>query len=200
VRKVFLHIIVSLDGLIEGPNRELDWQFDDDEFDSYINEVLSSIDGMFFGRVAYELLADYWPDAAASAAASGLDPSRMPKHMEAARMMNALPKYVVSTTPEKTGWNNSHLIRDRVAERVLELKRQPGKDLALFAGAELASSFMRLRLLDEVRLVVNPVVLGAGKPLFKTPSERLAMQLSGTRTFRSGAVVLSYRPDEVRTA
>ena len=137
----------SLDGYIEGPNRELDWHFSDDEFEEYINDVLRSIDGMFFGRVAYELLAGYWPGAETNPteAANKSDPRR---HVEAARMMNTLPKYAVSNTLRGTAWNNSHIISGNIAAEIKKLKAQPGKDLALFAGAGLATSARRLGLID----------------------------------------------------
>jgi len=185
MRKVFLHMIVSVDGFIEGPNHELDRQFVDDEFERYINDLLRSIGGMFFGRVAYERLAGYWPHA-------GSQPSASTHHIEAARMMNALPKYVVSGTVHKISWNNSHIVRGDIAAEVSRLKEQPGKDLALFAGAKLASTFIRLRLLDELRLVMNPALIGRGTRLFKDPQDMAALRLREARVFDSGAVLLSY--------
>ena len=194
MRKLFLHIMVSLDGYIEGPNRELDWHFSDDEFEEYINDVLRSIDGMFFGRVAYELLAGYWPGAETNPteAANKSDPRR---HVEAARMMNTLPKYAVSNTLRGTAWNNSHIVSGDIAAEINKLKAQPGKDLALFAGASLATSARRLGLIDEYRLVINPVLLGGGKRLFDEPADRLSLRLVETRPFKSGAMTLTYRPE-----
>jgi dihydrofolate reductase len=195
MRNVFLHTMVSLDGFIEGPDQELDWHFADDEFEEYINNMLRSIDGMLFGRVADQLLADYWPTAAENPMAAA-DPSNPQRHIEAAHMMNKLPKFVLSTTLKETEWNNSHIISGNIAEEVLKLKQQPGKDIALFAGADLAATFMKLGLIDEYRLVVNPVLLGGGTRLFKGGYERSNLKLLDVKTFASGALVLTYRPDK----
>ena len=184
---IFLHINVSVDGFIEDREREMDWAFADDEWESYVNEVLGSIDAMIFGRVTHQLLAGYWPTAHE-------EPSASKAHVEAARMMNALPKYVVTRSPYETSWHNSHVIRGDVAARVRALKEAAGRDIALFAGAGVAQSFAELGLIDEYRLVLNPVLLGDGTPLFKRPSERARLELTGTRRFESGAIVLRYRP------
>lgn len=191
MRKVFLHIIVSLEGYIEGPNGELDWHFIDDEFEEYINDLLRSIDGMLYGRKSYELLAGYWPTAVEDPVAA-VNPSNPSRHIEAARMMNALPKYVVSTTLRKTEWNNSHIIGSNIEEEITKLKKQPGKDLALFAGAKLTASLMKHDLIDEYRLLVFPALLGGGTPLFNGGYERSNLRLIDSRMFTSGALLLKY--------
>ena len=187
MRRVFLHINVSLDGFIEDKDQEIDWHFVDDEFEEYINEVLCSIDGMMFGRKAHQLLSQYWPTAASR-------PDASPRHLEAARMMNSLPKYVISGGGYQTQWQNSHIISGDIPAHIQGLKSEPGKDLALFAGAEVARSFIRMDLLDEYRIVVNPVLLGGGTPLFEAGQEKIGLTQVDTRAFRSGAVVLFYEP------
>jgi dihydrofolate reductase len=196
MRKIFLHIIVSLDGYIEGPNGELDWHFIDDEFEEYINELLRSIDGMLYGRKSYELLAGYWPTAVENPAGAA-NPSNPSRHIEATHMMNALPKYVVSTILKKTEWNNSHIIGSNIEEEIIKLKKQPGKDLALFAGANLTASLMKLNLIDEYRLLVFPSLLSGGTPLFNGGYERSNLKLIDTRMFTSGAVLLKYETDNI---
>jgi dihydrofolate reductase len=188
VRKIFLHINMSVDGFIEDANHEIDWHFVDDEFEEYINDVLRSIDGMIFGRVAHQLLAEYWPTADSN-------PEVSQRHLEAARMMNSLPKYVISNGPYDTDWHNSHVLSGDIAGAITRLKDQPGKDIALFAGAGVTQTFMRLDLIDEYRLVVNPALLGSGTPLFVPGHDRVKLELLKTRTFDSGAVVLFYKPD-----
>jgi dihydrofolate reductase len=103
MRRLFLQINVSLDGFIEDPTGEIDWHFVDDEFEEFTNDTLRSIDAMVFGRVAYEKLAEYWPTAASN-------PDASERHIEAARLMNELPKYVVSDRLERTEWQNSHIV------------------------------------------------------------------------------------------
>lgn len=187
MRKVFLHINMSVDGFIEDDNHEMDWHFADDEFEEYINDMLRSIDGMIFGRVAHQLLAEYWPIA-------GSNPEASKRHVEAARMMDSLPKYVTSNSTYKTDWQNSHLISGDVTAAIRKLKDQPGKDIALFAGAGVSQTFMRLDL-DEYRIVVNPALLGSGTPLFAPGHGKVKLKLLNIKTFDSGAVVLFYKPD-----
>jgi len=112
--------------------------------------------------------------------------------------MNELPKIAFSRTLEKAEWNNSRLVKGNIAEEVARLKQQPGKDLALFGSADLASTFIRLGLIDEYRIFVNPVVLGAGKPMFKHIKERTTLKLSKAETLSSGVVVLYYQPERGR--
>jgi dihydrofolate reductase len=197
MRKLFLQINVSLDGFIEDANGEIDWHFADDDFEEFINDTLRSIDGMVFGRVAYERLAEFWPAAAsdpeASARQLGQDPRR---HAEAARLMNELPKYVVSNQLERVTWENSHIVKGDVPAEIGRLKQQPGRDIALFAGAHIASTFTRLGLIDEYRLILNPVLLAAGKRLFEDGYGKTDLRLRETRPFASGALVLYYEPDQ----
>lgn len=178
MRKLFWQMMVTLDGFMEGPNRELDWHVVDDDFARYVAEMENDIDTLLFGRVTYELMAAYWP--------SSTEPE--------ARMMNELPKVVFSRTLDSVTWNNSRLVKENIAEEVARLKRQPGKDLAMFGSADLASTFMRLGLIDEYRIFVNPVVLGGGAPMFKDVQDRMALKLLKTQTWSSGVVILYYAP------
>ena len=187
MRRIFLHINVSLDGFIEDENHEIDWHFADDEFEAYINDVLRSLDGMIFGRVAHQVLSEYWPNAAAQ-------PHFSKRHLEAVQMMNALPKYVPTRGSYETTWAHSHVITGDVAKKIQYLKEQPGKDLALFAGAGIAQTFKDLGLIDEYRLIINPILLGNGTPLFKPGAFRSELRLVNLRRFKSGATVLSYVP------
>lgn len=189
MRNLFLHINMSLDGFIEDHARDIDWHFVDDEFEEYINQILRSIDGMIFGRSAHEKLAQYWPTAATQPEASG-------RHLEAARMMNELPKYVVTNGRYQSEWQNTIVLSGDVATEVRRIKGEPGMDLALFAGARVVQSFIDLGLLDEYRLVVNPILLGDGTSLFSRRHKRLSLELMDATTFTSGAVVLRYRPTD----
>lgn len=193
MRKIFLHIFVSVDGFIEGPDKSLDWMVGDDEIEDYVNRMLGSIDSMIFGRKAFELLAGYWPTAVENPSEAA-NPARPERHIEAARMMKAKQKIVFSRTLKETSWANSTIVGGDLAEEVTRLKRQPGKDIALFAGAGIANSMMRLGLLDEYRLLFNPVLLGAGTPLFQDGRAGSDLERIGSRSFDCGAVLVSYRP------
>jgi dihydrofolate reductase len=173
---------VSVDGFFEGPNREIDWHKVDDELHRHVNDELKAMGAFLSGRVTYELMAGFWPTADA-------DPSSTGPMVEFASIWRDMPKIVYSTTLEQAGWNTT-IVRDVVAEEVIELKSKPGGDLVL-SGADVAATFMRYDLIDEYRLYVHPVVIGRGKPLF--PSDvKIDLRLTETRAFGNGVVLLRY--------
>jgi dihydrofolate reductase len=187
MRKIILMMSVSLDGYMEGPDRELDWHMVDDELHSHFNEVLGAMGAFLSGRVTYELMTGFWPTA-------DTDPSSTGPVVEFARIWRDMPKIVYSRTLDRADWNTT-VVRDVVVEEVMELKEQPGGDLAL-GGADIAAVFMRHDLIDEYRLYVHPVVIGQGKPLFQASDIRINLRLAETRTFGNGVVLLRYqRPD-----
>ena len=183
MRKVIFFMLTTLDGFFEGPDRDISWHNVDAEFNEFAIEQLSAVDTLLFGRVTYELMAGYWPTPAAKAD----DPV-------VAEKMNTLPKIVFSKTLGKADWQNTRLIKDNFQEEMSKLKGQPGKDLIIFGSSDLAVTFVRHGLIDEYRIMLNPVVLGSGKPLFKGIQDKLDLQLLKTKTFKSGNVLLYYRP------
>jgi dihydrofolate reductase len=178
MRKLFWQMSVTLDGSMEGPNQELDHTagVEDPDFDRYATEMLNSIDAMLLGRRTYQLFESYWPYA------TGPDAERM----------NELAKIVFSRSLEKVEWNNSRLLRENITQEVARLKEEPGKDLALFGSAELASTLIGERLIDEYRIFVTPYVLGGGTPMFKGISDGMALKLLKATTWSSGTVALFY--------
>src|SRR5438874_5896566 len=184
MRKIVLMMSISLDGFIEGPNRELDWHLVDDELHSYFNDQLRDMGAFLYGRVNYELMAGFWPTA-------DEDPASTGPMVEFARIWRDMPKIVFSTTLEGAGWNST-VLRDVVPEEINELKAQPGGDLAL-GGADLAATFMRHDLIDEYRLYVHPVAIGEGTPLFPQSDVRIDLRLVESRIFGNGVVLLRYQ-------
>jgi dihydrofolate reductase len=184
MRKIIWMTSVSLDGFFEGPNRELDWQMVDDELHRHFNEQLSAMGAFLDGRVTYELMAGFWPTADADPASTG-------PMVEFARIWRDMPKIVYSRTLERADWSTT-VVRDVVADEVMELKAQPGGDLVL-GGANLAATFMRLDLIDEYRLYVHPIVIGQGRPAFPPSDSVTPVRLAETRTFGNGVVLLRYR-------
>lgn len=181
-------MIVSLDGFIEGPDRELDWFVEGDpQFEQYCDEMIDSVGLALYGRRSYELMLSYWPEAERT--------PRSPSDLAFARKMNALPKLVVSRTLEHAAWSNTRIVGDRVAETIIELKQQPGKPIVAWAGAELVSTLTRLDLVDEYRLIVHPVLLGSGTPMFHGLEGRKPLKLVRTTQLGSRLVVLCYEPD-----
>lgn len=176
-------MMVSLDGFFEGPNKEIDWHNVGGEFNDYAIDLLNNVDTLLFGRVTYQLMASYWP----SPTAVTNDPIVTDK-------MNNLSKIVFSKTLSSVEWNNTRLIKENIGEEISNLKKKPGKDIAIFGSSDLALTFIQLGLIDEYRIIVNPIVLGDGKSLFKGIKDKLNLKLVQTKTFISGNVLLNYHP------
>ena len=174
---------VSLDGFVAGPNGEIDWSAPDEELHRFHNQQARELDAHFCGRRLYEEML-YWETAEEN-------PSAGETELEFARIWKELPKIVFSRTLEKVE-GNARLAGEGVAEEVAKLKEQPGRDLAV-GGADLASTFIELGLVDEYQLFVSPVVLGGGTPYFPAGGERRNLELVGTHTFGSRVVQLRYR-------
>lgn len=183
MRKVILMMQVSLDGFIEGPERDLSWHLVDDELHRHFNDELRTMGAFLDGRVTYELMADFWPTA-------DQDPSAPGPLAEFAGIWRDMPKIVYSKTLASAGWG-TEVVRDVVAGDIAGLKEQPGGDLAL-GGANLAASFRRLGLIDEYRIYVHPVLIGRGTPLFHEADAMTPLRLLESRTFGNGVVLLKY--------
>ncbi|MFG2888483.1 dihydrofolate reductase family protein [Streptomyces sp. NPDC048248] len=191
MRKVILMMQLSLDGYFEGPQRQIDWHMVDDELHGHMNEELRTMGAFLSGRVTYELMADFWPTADS-------DPESTPLMAEFAGIWRDMPKVVYSRSLERADWNTT-IVRDVVVEDVLELKAQPGGDLAL-GGADLAAAFMRHDLVDEYRIYVHPVLIGRGRPLFRESDVTVPLHLAETRPFGNGVVLLRYQRPETSSA
>jgi dihydrofolate reductase len=176
---------VSLDGFVESSDKRLDWTVVDDELHTWFNDQARTLDASLYGRRLYELMAAYWPTAE-------LDPQATDPEREFARIWNATPKFVFSTSLSSVGWN-SRLVAGDVEKRLAEIRSEISGDMDI-GGATLASSFIRRGLVDEYRLLVHPVILGSGTPLLPPLGARVALRLVETRAFDSGVVYLGYRP------
>jgi dihydrofolate reductase len=185
MRKVFLFNMITLDGFFEGPNQDISWHHTDDEFNEFAIQQLNEIGTLLFGRVTYQGMASYWPTEFAIRD----DPV-------VAGLMNSLPKIVFSKTLDKAEWNNSRLVKENAAEEVSRLKQQVGKDIAIFGSSDLAVTLAENDLIDEYRVIVNPVFLGSGTSLLKGIKDKLNLKLLKARTFKSGNVLLYYAPEK----
>ncbi|MDQ1712561.1 MAG: hypothetical protein QOE45_2011 [Frankiaceae bacterium] len=183
MRKIVLMMSVSLDGFLEGPDRELDWHLVDEEVHTHFNEYLSTVGAFLNGRVTHELMAGFWPSA-------DEDPANAGPVADYASIWRDTPKIVYSTTLRDAGWNTT-VVRDIVPDEVEALKAQPGGDLAL-GGAGVAATFLRLDLVDEYRIYVHPVLIGRGKRLFPDLTAKKDLRLAETRVFGNGVVLLRY--------
>ncbi|MFD9461480.1 dihydrofolate reductase family protein [Streptomyces sp. NPDC060027] len=186
MRKIVLMSSVSLDGFIEGPNREIDWHRVDAELHQHFNDLVRGYGALFSGRVTHELMAAYWPTA-------DKNPQSSPEEVEFARIWRNMPKVVFSRTLKHAEWHTT-VVRDVVPEEIRALKAQQGGDIAL-SGADLAAEFLRHDLVDQFRLYVHPVLIGRGKPLFAESDALTDLRLIETRRFGNGVVLLRYDRD-----
>jgi dihydrofolate reductase len=175
-RNLISTFFVSLDGVVEAPQ---EWHFPyfNDEMAAAIGAAMGSSDAMLCGRVTYQEWAGFWPDA----------------DNEMASFMNDTPKYVASTTLDEVEWSNSTLLEGDVPAAVAALKGQPGKDIVMSGSATLARSLLREGLVDELHLMIHPVVVGEGARLF-VDGEKHALDLVDSRTFGTGVVYATYTP------
>jgi len=185
MRKVFLFNMTTLNGFFEGPNQDISWHNVDEEFNEFAIDQLNEIGMLLFGRITYQGMESYWP----TETAINNDPV-------VAGLMNSLPKIVFSRTLDQAEWDNSRLVKENVAEEVLKLKAQPGKEIAIFGSSDLAVTLAESGLIDEYRIILNPVFLGNGTPLLKGIKEKVNLKFLRARTFKSGNVLLYYEPEK----
>lgn len=183
MRKLFFQMLVSLDGYFEGPGKEIDWHNVDTEFNDYALDLISRVDLMLFGRVTYQLMAGYWP----TEQSRGDDP-------QIAAAMNNAEKVVFSTTLKQAEWEHTRSVKSNAADEIRRLKALPGKDMVIFGSSDLAASLIANDLIDEFRIIVNPVLIGSGKQLLKGIHHRIQLDLLSTRRFNNGNVLLVYQP------
>ena len=190
VRRIHVFLMVSLDGYFEGPGHDLSWHNVDDEFNRFAIDQLKETGLMLFGRRTYQLMEGFWPDAES-------DPKTSKDNVEVAHLMNTIPKIVFSKTLKEArdhgNWKNVELRNKLDAEEIKRLKQQPGKDIWA-GGSDLAVSLLKDGLVDELRIMVNPVAIGKGRPLFDGIDRQLKLKLTKTHAFKSGNILLFYEP------
>jgi dihydrofolate reductase len=194
MRKLIVQEFVSLDGVMQAPGDPDEdrsggfthggWQmrYFDDDFARVAAEGIAETGGYLFGRRTYEIMAAYWPS--------------QPDDAPFAATLNGLPKYVASTTlSEPLAWQNSTLLHGDVAKAVAELKEQPGKNLVVLGSGELVQTLMENDLVDEFGIMINPIVLGSGKRLFRDGSAMRPLRLVRSLTTSTGVLVATYEPE-----
>ncbi|TMI27364.1 dihydrofolate reductase [Candidatus Bathyarchaeota archaeon] len=186
MRKIILAMQVTLDGFVAGPKGELDWLADDEEQGKDLFRMLRSADTFLLGRAMYPGYAKYWRSVLAN-------PAAKKGELKFARIAEKTPHIVFSRTMKKADWKNTRIERRGASEAIRRLKQRAGKNMVVWGGARFASSLIGLGLVDEYRLLVNPVILGKGKPLFRSMNERRRIKLVDAKKFRSGIVLLRYK-------
>jgi dihydrofolate reductase len=180
LRRLLASEMVTVDGFFAGPNGELDWFVQGEELDEFANNLLDSVDTILYGRVTYQMMAGHWPHASGSFA----------------DRINRLPKLVFSSTLDETpwgDWDNARPVTGALAGEVAKLKNEPGSDMVIYGSGKVVQALTRLGAIDEYRLVVNPVVLGAGRPLFDGVAEKRHLRLTESVSWPSGCVALTYQ-------
>jgi dihydrofolate reductase len=180
MRKLVSSFFISLDGVVEAPH---DWHFPyfDEEMGAVVGEAIAASDTFLLGRRTYEEWAAFWPQQ---------DPAENPM----AAVMNGTPKVVASTTLDAVDWENATLAEGDLADAVTALKTQPGKSIGMSGSATLVRSLLGHGLVDEMRLLVHPLVVGSGAKLFENGMASVPLELVASRTFATGVLDLTYRP------
>lgn len=183
MRKIVYYVHQSLDGFIEGPNGEFDWPVMGPELSAYSFGLHDRIEAFLYGRRVWELMSAYWPQVESM--------SDDPHDLAFAPIWRRTPKVVASRTLTAADWDARLIGRGDLAEEVAALKGEPGGDLLLSGGANFAGALTEAGLIDEYHLVVHPVVLGGGKPVFAA-KDRFDLRLVETRAFDARSVLLRY--------
>ena len=178
MRRITAGLFITVDGVVESPDQ---WQegYFNEEMGEAVGAGMAGSDTMLLGRRTYEEFAGYWPH---NPEADGAD------------YMNTTPKLVVSTTLDRLGWQPATLIGGNLAEELTKLKQQPGKDIQVIGSPTLVGSLLREGLLDELSLLVHPVMVGRGKRLFQDGDATVPLRLADSKTFSTGVLSLTYRP------
>ncbi len=179
MRKIVAGLFMSLDGVIESPDK---WHFPyfNNEMGQFLGSQMAAADTMLLGRQTYQEFAGYWPHQTSD--------------VEMADYMNDTPKLVASTTLDTVEWQKSTLIKGNVAEELTQLKQQPGKNISITGSTTLVRSLLRDRLLDELRLLVHPIVVGSGRRLFEDNGDPVPLKLVDSTVFSTGVLALTYAP------
>ncbi len=191
MRKIITTTWTTLDGFIAGANGEMDWigEIYDEAMGLYEDQVVSEADTLLMGRVTYQSFAGSWPYVPDN-------PNASEGEKIYARKLNAMRKIVFSQTLESVEWNNSTLRKEIVPEEIAQLKQEPGRDMLIYGSASIVQALTNHGLIDEYQVLVHPVILGGGKPLFQNIQQQVKLTLVNNKTHPSGIVVLYYQPRE----
>lgn len=187
MRKLKLQMQMTINGYVGGLNGENDWMTwnPDTEFIAFLNSLLDTSDTLLLGRKTGEAIINYWDDTA----------EKNPGH-PFAKKIAALPKLVFTKTLDKNPWNNTTLAKGNLAEEITRLKKQNGKDILVFGGADFASSLIKAGLIDEYHLIINPTAMANGMTIFNSLDSIQKFTPLQSKLYPGGKTVLSFRPKE----
>ncbi len=182
MRKLNAYNFLSLNGCYKGNNGDISWHKHGAEENSYSEESLEPGNILLFGRITYEMMSGYWPSEAAY--------QNSPKVAEG---MNNTEKIVFSSTMEKATWNNTLLIKNNIVDEIRKIKQTPGKDMTILGSGTIITQFAEHNLIDSIQIMIDPVVIKNGTPIFNNIHCNLNLILTETKTFKSGVVLLNYK-------
>jgi dihydrofolate reductase len=174
----------SLDGFVAGPNGEMNWIRVDDEIFDFVGTMTAQADTALYGRVTYEMMQGYWPEA-------GNRPDASKHDKEHSAWYNSVSKVVLSRTMQNSGLQDTQVISDQLSVNINQLKQKEGKNILIFGSPGASQSLLNEGLVDEFWLFVNPVILGKGMPLFKDVGTT-SLRLVESKTFACGVIALHY--------
>lgn len=183
MRKLTVFNFITLNGFYKGPDNDISWHRHGAEEGQYSADAMKSDNVLLFGRVTYEMMASWWPTPMAAEA-----------YPEVAKGMNSAEKIVFSNIIEDPKWSNTKAMSGDIVEKIRNMKQQPGKDFTILGSGTIVSQFAQAGLIDNYEIMIDPVVLCSGTPVFNDMKHGMYLELTGTRTFKSGVVLLSYKP------
>ena len=184
MRKLNVFNFVTLNGFFEGPNHDISWHKHGGEENKYSDDSLQAENILLFGRRTYEMMYGFWPT-----------PMAAEMFPETAKGMNKSEKIVFSNTLKKAEWNNTKVIGGNIVEEMTRLKKKKGNDMTILGSGSIVSLFADAGLIDEFQIMIDPVAIGNGTPIFNGIKEKLDLKLTEIKSFKSGIVLLSYQPN-----
>ncbi len=190
MRNLIFFMHTSLDGLIAGPNGEMNWiKVDEDIFD-FVGTMTANADTALYGRVTYDMMQSYWPKA-------GEQPNASKHDKEHSAWYNKVSKVVLSRTISEKGLVNTTVISDQLVNNINKIKNQDGKNILIFGSPGASQSLLNEGLIDEFWLFVNPIILGKGMPLFKDIIGTTKLKLVASKTFACGVIALHFEKSKI---
>ena len=186
MRNLIFFMHTSLDGFVAGLKGEMNWIQVDEEMFDFVATMTAQADTALYGRVTYEMMQSYWPEA-------GKEPNASKHDIEHSNWYNKVSKVVLSRTMHETGLHNTIVIGDRLSDNINKLKQREGKNILIFGSPGASQSLLNEGLIDEFWLFVNPIILGKGMPLFKDLTGTTKLSLVESKTFSRGVIALHYR-------
>lgn len=183
--KLTVFNFITLNGCFQGPGGDLSWHRHDEAESAYAAEMLQAGNTLVFGRITYEMMAGYWPT-----------PMALEQAPAVAQGMNKAEKIVFSTTLQQAGWANTTVIAGDIAGEINKRKRVAGKDMTVLGSGTIVTQLAEQGLVDEYQIMIDPVVVGNGTPIFPDIEGRLGLALTNHRIFDSGVVLLCYQPQK----